>query len=141
VKPTIHVTNWSSRRLHGPGRLVCIMAKPRYWERGAGTVRVLTPGAEFLDKVRDGRILMEEYRSIYERTMQRELSIGELSPGRLVFVDGRGERFPVAGGDTLCCACARDEAAAGRCHRCWAARALVGAGWRVVLDGVPLEAS
>jgi len=35
-----------------------------------------------------------------------------------------------------CCACSRAAAAAGMCHRVWAAEALARAGWRVVLDGV-----
>lgn len=42
-RPTLHLTNWSSRRLHGPGRRWSIMARPRHWERGDGTCIPLTP--------------------------------------------------------------------------------------------------
>lgn len=50
-----------------------------------------------------------------------------------------GPDYIVSDGDTLCCACSRDDAAAGRCHRVWAAAALVRAGWRVILDGKELD--
>ena len=46
--------------------------------------------------------------------------------------------YPVRPGDTLFCACARDRAAEGKCHRVWAAALLVDAGWTVILDGTPL---
>jgi hypothetical protein len=42
---------------------------------------------------------------------------------------------PVPGGATLICACSREAAAAGRCHRVIAADLLKRAGWTVVLDG------
>lgn len=45
------------------------------------------------------------------------------------------ERGPVPGGATLICACSREAAAAGRCHRVIAADLLKRAGWSVVLDG------
>lgn len=44
----------------------------------------------------------------------------------------------VADGDTLLCACAREAAGRGECHRVWSARMLADAGWRVVLDGVEM---
>lgn len=43
MKPTIHVTNWSSRKLHGPGRTFTIMCMPRAWEWGSGRVEHATP--------------------------------------------------------------------------------------------------
>jgi hypothetical protein len=40
-------------------------------------------------------------------------------------------------GVTLVCTCAVSEAAAGRCHRVWAAGVLAESGYRVILDGQP----
>jgi hypothetical protein len=40
-------------------------------------------------------------------------------------------------GATLVCTCATAEAAAGRCHRVWAAAVLAEAGYAVILDGQP----
>ena len=36
--PTLYITNWSLRKLHGPGRLLTIMARPRPWEHGVGRI-------------------------------------------------------------------------------------------------------
>lgn len=44
--PTIYLSNWSSHKTpgaHGPGRKFTIMARPREWEVGEGTVAVLMP--------------------------------------------------------------------------------------------------
>jgi hypothetical protein len=132
VKPTLHITNWSSRKLHGPGRKLTIMARPRSWEHGEGKVASCTPAAAWLHSVRSGEISVDDYR----RRIEGQLGVYNLSPGSLVVVN---DGLPVRDGDTLCCACSREEAAAGRCHRVWVAQALVRAGWRVVLDGVELE--
>jgi hypothetical protein len=129
MKPTVHVTNHSSRRLHGPGRRLTIMAKPRQWEHGDGAVPAATPNPEWLFDVRAGEIPMAAYRDLIDR----RLAGHDLTPGRLMSSVGA-----VVDGDSLCCACSRDEAAAGRCHRVWVAAALARAGWRVVLDGAEL---
>lgn len=122
MKPTVYVTNWSSRKLKGPGRQLTIMAAPRSWERGDGAVLALTPDLRDLRDMQDGRITLPEYRRRFERALEG----AKLGPGDLDVRDG----------DTLCCACSRAAAAAGMCHRVWAAEALARAGWRVVLDGV-----
>lgn len=139
-RPTIHVTNWSSRRLHGPGRALTIMARPRAWERGVGRVPWLTPADSDLRDAKAGRITLDEYRSRFEAYTGGLASRGHLDPGELAVVlyDGSGSDA-VRDGDTLCCACSRADAAAGRCHRVWAAQALARAGWRVLLDGVEVS--
>lgn len=142
MKPTIHITNHSSRKLHGPGRRLTIMARPRRWEWGEGRVRCLMPLPLDLDLVRSGQITIDQYRRRFEEGLpsNRRLAPGELrfTPEADEALDLRAEVLtqPVRDGDTLCCACSRDEAAAGRCHRVWVAAALAKAGWRVVLDGV-----
>jgi hypothetical protein len=73
----------------------------------------------------------------YRRRFIAGLVSGRLGPGSLR-VTGAVLRW-VADGDTLCCACSREAAAAGRCHRVWSAEALVRAGWRVVIDGVKVS--
>lgn len=137
VKPTLHVTNWSSRKLHGPGRKWTIMSAPRKWEHGDGRVLAFVPQLMAMRAVRAGRLSLEHYKLGYLGGVElRDLSLGFLQAR----VNGTSVSDTVADGDTLCCACSRDKAAAGECHRVWAAEALVAAGWRVVLDGRELEA-
>jgi hypothetical protein len=155
--PTLHVTNWSSwKRLHGPGRAFTMMANPRHWERGKGRVPRLTPMQEWVRDAKAGRLSLDAYRALYD---ERLVTSGQLAPyGHIRDAKGRrpvgsrlapGELYAVAWGgpniimvghgDTLCCACSRAKAAAGECHRVWAAEALVRAGWRVILDGQELH--
>ncbi len=140
-KPTIHLTNWSSRKLHGPGRKFTIMARPRQWEHGEGFVYELTPPIGLLIKAQQGQINMETYRKDFMFRARRLSTMGkdilqEFQPGRLVALkSGLGIVAKLKDGDTLCCACSRAKAAAGECHRVWAAELLVEAGWRVLLDG------
>lgn len=76
-----------------------------------------------------------------------QLALGRLAPGSMSY----GHSSPTRGvpwdggfwthtgsvpdGATLICACSREAAAAGRCHRVIAADLLKRAGWTVVLDG------
>lgn len=135
MKPLVHVTNWSSRKLHH-GHVYNIMAKPRHWEHGAGNVIALTPSANLLDMVRSGQCEIEQYKAAL--TMAWAMTADDLQPGALYAV-GKTGNWTVAPGDTLCCACSKAEALLGRCHRVWAAEALAKAGWAVVLDGVEVS--
>lgn len=156
----LHLTNGSSRSLHGPGRRISMMAHPRVFELKAeqGVCPLLTPrerelallqqlvAARRVGQAPEGNAL-ETYRTALEQRWAVAERAGLLAPGRLVLVARqrlgeaqRAEAEPVRGplvghGDTLLCACSREEAAAGRCHRAWAAPFLVRAGWRVILDG------
>lgn len=137
-RPTVYVSNWSSHRTeghHGPGRKLSIMARPRAWEHGDGCVPWLTPADSDLLDVKAGWIDGNEYQRRFEVFVGMLEACGHLAPGELAV--GRVARGigAVVDGDTLCCACSRDDAAAGRCHRVWAAHALVRAGWHVILDG------
>lgn len=159
AEPTLHLTNWSSRRLHGPGRRLSIMAAPRPFElrEEEGVVGVLVPRGDevrllqqLIDARRSGAAPegepLERYRWLLERRWTTAEAEGDLRPGALGLV-GRahlpahqaGRIFRgvqrVMSGDTLLCACARSEAQDGRCHRTWAAAFLVRSGWRVILDG------
>ena len=132
-RPTIFLSNWSSYRApgcHGPGRKLTIMARPRPWEHGVGKVPACTPTTEALDSVKDGRRLVADYRAGVEAGIRG----APHAPGGLTAIIG-GKAEPVADGDTLCCGCSRERAAAGLCHRAWVAPILAAAGWRVVLDG------
>lgn len=132
--PTIYLSNWSSHRTpghHGPGRKLTIMARPRRLEHGEGRVPALTPDPLDLVDVKAGRLPVSAYR---ERFLAAH-GAKDHTPGELTAALPEVSR-PVADGDTLCCSCSRAEAAAGRCHRVWAAELLQAAGWRVVLDGV-----
>jgi hypothetical protein len=137
TESTIYLTNWSSRKLHGPGKKYTIMVNPRSWEHGAGSVYALLPLEEDLSDLRSGKIMMEEYRRRYEAGVS---GIPEwLGPGVLsadsALSHNRGKTVYLARGDTLCCACSRETAAKGECHRVWAAFFLKEAKWRVILDG------
>ena len=142
-RPTLYVTNWSSVKLHGPGRAWTIMARPRRWEHGDGVVWDLVPDPDDLDALHDGFMSAVAYREAFRRGLAAVM--GMLEPGNLHARPERRERFgdreevPVEDGDTLCCACGKRQAAEGWCHRVWAAEALIGAGWRVILDGRELE--
>ena len=133
-RPTIHLTNWSSPKFHGPGRKWTIMARPRAWEHGDGQVRNLMPPLHLLRAVKDGSITVGAYFAELEREWARSASL--LAPGLLRWVSrDMGidvDAGDVEDGDTLCCACARGAP----CHRRAAAPFLVRAGWRVILDGV-----
>ena len=137
--PTIHVINWPSRRLHGPGRRYTIMARPRRWEHGEGRVSDLTPDVDDLDALREGFLTMRAYRDVY---VEKGRGM-PLRPGGLHAYDNTSSApfapsWEVKDGDTLLCSCSKAKAAAGQCHRVWAAELLVEAGWRVVLDGKEL---
>lgn len=147
--PTLHLTNWSSRSLRGPGRRWSIMARPRHWERGDGTCIPLTPlgpPAVLLDLLVKQRqagtmdpALLARYREAMAHRWGPQEYGPDLGPGKLWAVPDEGGPMRVEDGDSLLCACSREEAAAGRCHRAWAAPVLVAAGWRVVLDGAEVE--
>lgn len=137
-RPTLHVTNWSSRKLHGSGRKWTIMAAPRAWEHGDGMVINLTPDKGDLDAVRQGFMSFRQYRTACLTLWgyQDDEDLWAFGPGELHAFTGEGdEEAPVADGDTMLCACSRDAAAHGECHRVFAAELLRRAGWRVVLDG------
>lgn len=102
-RPTLHLTNWSSRSLHGPGRKLTIMREPRAWEHGEGRVLALTPTRLALHAVWAGSLTFEEYAEV----CRADFSRCDLRPGVLHLDDGQS----VADGDTLCCACSRAEAA------------------------------
>jgi hypothetical protein len=137
-RPTLHVTNWSSRTLHGPGRKFTIMARPRRWEHGDGRVPALESNAQDFGQMRRGKLSSARYRRRYVRRMRDLAAKRRLAPGQLYAILENHARSAVSDGDTLCCACSRDKAAGGECHRVWAAEALAKAGWRVVLDGEEL---
>jgi hypothetical protein len=165
MKPTLYLSNWSSHRtpgMHGPGRKWTIMADPRHFERGEGRVESLAPLGSRLHRLlraaladRGNVATMEAYRAAFDAAMETRLAGGLLSPergtgyrldGRLWAMGAPGHMTALPGltcrvedGDSLLCACSRDEAAAGRCHRAWAAPWLLRAGWRVVLDGAEVS--
>ena len=134
---TIHLTNASSRKLHH-GSVYNIMAMPRGWEHFNGNVPAITPTMSWLAAVRRHACTVERYREKCEQKFADSLQSGILAPGRLLV---RSFACPVLvrDGDTLVCACSREAAARGDCHRAWAAPFLARAGWRVVLDGVAIQ--
>ena len=132
-KPTIHVTNWSSKKLRGPGKRWTIITAPRLFEMGDGECNILVPRLAYVRAAKAGRLHMADYRRFYIA----EVNTDWIVPGQLLADRGM---TTVTDGDTLCCACSRKAAAKGECHRAWAAALLVRAGWRVILDGQEVRA-
>lgn len=141
-RPTLHLTNWSSRALHGPGRKLTIMADPRRWELGEGYEMIGQPSGHLVALMRaalverrtgNGHAALDVYRAAMEKHWRGAAWNDMLRPGHLPWArhDGRAHG-PVMDGDTLLCACARGA----ECHRRWYAPHLAAAGWRVILDGV-----
>lgn len=137
-QPTLHITNWSSRNLHGPGRKWSIMAKPRHWERGDGRLLDFTPDQDALTQVKQGVIDFSEYERRFRAKAERMAMFRK--PGWLFAYCGNGKIVAadfrqVRDGDTLLCACSVAAANIGHCHRVWVADILRQAGWAVCLDG------
>lgn len=139
-RPTLHVTNWASRKLHNPGgRRWTIMAKPRpqYGELGDGRILQLQPDEPDLDDIKAGRISVDEYQRRFLESVAWHIGQGRrLEPGFLQGELLNRVSIPVGDGDTLCCSCSKEAAAANNCHRVWSAALLLQFGWRVILDGV-----
>lgn len=136
--PTVYLSNWSSHRTpgaYGPGRKWSIMARPRRWEYGEGSVAALVPDTGDLLAVKSGEMTPEAYRGAYLRLVARRIKLERipLHPGGLLATTPL-DPVPVAHGDSLLCACSVQAARAGHCHRTWAAAFLVTMGWDVVLD-------
>ena len=148
--PTIYLasaaqTNADRKRGLPVGHRLTIMHSPNTerGETGLGRVPVLTPtDAEWYDL---GRPLIEARRhkrpldpadvAAYRGALETRWAAADLSPGVLLAHAYTGQREPVPDGAVLMCACSRAHAAAGECHRVWAAPFLVRAGWTVILDG------
>lgn len=124
-----------------------IQACPAPWMIGAttGSVPVLAPQGQeailmrLLVKDRQmSRPLNVEgiaaYRALYTARILGLAKAGALDPGFLQ----DDQQSPIEQTVALICSCSVADAAAGRCHRAWAAEVLAKRGtWDVVLDGVP----
>ncbi len=153
-RPTLHVTNWHSSTLHGPGRAFTVAPRPVAWERGRGRVSVLsvqTP-AEFklLGRVEEAREAVGDLSPIHAtvRDLRRALEArwalllaeGALAPGKLGAPTADPDvLMSLQDGDTVCCSCTVIDALCGLCLRWWFAPFLVRAGWKVVRDGQEVE--
>ena len=146
-KPTLHITNWSSKKLHGTGKKWTIMARPRQWENGDGNIFRLTPWPEDLDALKTEKCSLAEYKNRYDEKvfgthatadMLEPIWSKDLSPGFLR-ADVGNFSVVVQDNDTICCGCSREASLSGLCHRAWAASYLLEAGWNIVLEGIQLS--
>ena len=145
MRPTLYLTNLSSRKHHGPGRKVCAMANPRRFEQGDGRCSRLAPAKADLLAVQAGSMGLAEYRRRVEEHIRPDgpEDYG-LAPGGLRFdfedADDQGYEPGVhlRDGDTLFCACARPGSSRRRhpCHIELLPPFLVRAGWDVRIDGI-----
>ncbi len=143
----IHLTNWGSKT-KGPGKVWSIMAVPREWEYGDGSVPALRPRKEAVLAAHAGTLSREEYRARFlDPRLSGVYMLGEfelsMRPGEMIaFPEGSLlEHVLVQDGDSLCCACGRKKAAQNRCHRTLSAALLTKFGWEVYLDGEPFPSN
>ncbi len=155
---TVHLTNFASQRLHGPGPLLHIMAAPPPFVLAhvAGRVPELIPKGQEQDYMR-ALVARRQRREIiptndpaltaYRDTYTARIRALAALPGAdglppwpaYVTANCPPQGIALPDGATLVCTCAVSEAAAGRCHRVWAAAVLAEAGYNVILDGQPLN--
>ena len=149
TRPVLHATNLSSRRQHGPGKLLCAMARPRPHEREAmsGWFPQLAPPVA-VKMLRQAKVMeRKDYNRACHDAWESMLKSDLLTPGKLVpFIDlySTSLGYPAKDGDTIFCACARPEnrkegsiesQGGSVCHLERVARWLVAAGWDVMLFG------
>ena len=127
------------------GRAYRIMAYARTFELGDGCVAMLAPSTP--EELSLLRIIVRRRRAFQdcaeEAAAYRALlearwlaGLGAVAPGQLLVASPTPTGADLVGsGDALCCACSAADAAAGRCHRAWAAPLLARVGWTVFLDG------
>ncbi len=150
-RPTIYLCASSARRpdKRGTGARYSIMAMPRAWEHGDGTVTELVPPKPLLRAVQKGEVSWAFYELELRRRWTKEIVQWDdtFKPGFVFARQGSGsvlhhrtglsERtdrlIQVRSGDALFCGCAEGKP----CHRRIAAEYLHNAGWNVVLDGKP----
>lgn len=135
---SIYLSNWNSYRTegaHGPGKKWSIMARPRHWEHGDGSVPLLIPDEQDLLDIQRGVITEDVYRGKYLALVAHRIRVQgkPIAPGSLQAKTPTGVT-PVGDGDTLLCACGVEKARAGKCHRMWAGGFLALLGWNVYLD-------
>lgn len=133
----LYLSNWSSPALHGPGRKWTIMVAARRWEKGDGFIWALQPAYKDLREMKAGRMDLAEYKDRFVRKVEARGRF-MAGPEMMLATLPDGTFYAVQPGDTLCCACSKEAAAKGECHRAWSAPLLVKYGWRVCLDGVVL---
>jgi hypothetical protein len=154
----VYVTNFARQAFRGPGPLLHFMVAPPSYMRPyvAGSVPALIPQGAEQDLMREllalrGRgeklptdhPVLAAYRDAYTARL-RALAALPGADGLPPWPAYTTTNCPPQGlalpdGATLVCTCAVSEAAAGRCHRVWAAAVLAEAGYRVILDGQPLN--
>lgn len=144
MRPTLWLTNLSSKKWHGSGRKVCAMARPRHFEKGDGRCSRLAPMAADLLAIKAGSMGLAEYRRRFEDRLRPESAEDHnLAPGVLRFdfddneEEGDAYVSRIRDGDTVFCSCARPGSKSRRtpCHLEAAVPFLVRAGWDVRLDG------
>lgn len=153
-RPTLHVTNWSRRDLHGPGRAFTIAPRPSASERGSGHVQLLsvaTPHELRLMAAVEARAeatgdldptdeVVRNLRRALEARWGALRQRGALRPGELSApTHDPSVSTPLRDGDTLCCSCPVWRAQHSLCLRQWLAPVLVAAGWRVIRDGKEVD--
>ena len=144
MRPTLYLAGLQARRHHGPGRKLCAMALPRWFERGDGRCHDAAPAVQDLIEVQRSGDLAR-YRVACEDRWANYLAAVRLHAlpadgpgwGLTYCLPGTEDHAPVEDGDTLFCSCAAPGSPRWKhpCHLEILAPYLVRAGWDVVLWG------
>jgi hypothetical protein len=120
-----------------PGRKLSIASRSPHGHEPEGKVESLVPRTEDLRFFNNKEISQDEFRDRYVKHV--EASGVKLAPGKLVWNPysffRRGDEQLVESGDVLYCLCLYAQKGGLECHRLWAAKLLMNAGWDVILHG------
>lgn len=120
-----------------PGRKLSIASLSPRGHEPEGKVEGLVPRAEDLRFLNNKEISQDEFRDRYVKHI--ESSGVRLAPGKLMWNPysffHRGDEQLVESGDVLYCLCLHAQKDGLECHRLWAARLLMNAGWDAILHG------
>ena len=136
-KPILFVGGWEDENKPA-GKKLSIASRTPHGVDPDGKVDILVPRAEDLRLYNTKVISLDEFRRRYIAVIET-IGLKKLAPGKLVWAPfsffDQDKIQPVLPGDFLFCHCIKSSGNGLECHRLWAARLLVQAGWEIVLDG------
>jgi hypothetical protein len=135
--PVLFVGGWEDPEKPS-GRKLSIASRTPHGVDPDGKIDALVPRAEDLRLYKTNEISLDEFRRRYFEVVE-DFGVKKLAPGKLMWSPfsffRRDDAQPVEAGDFVFCTCVKSSGQGLECHRLWAARLLVQAGWDVVLDG------
>ena len=141
TKSVLFVGGWEDQQ-KPLGRRLSIASRTPHGVDPDGKIDALVPRAEDLRFYNTNEISLDEFKRRYFEVVET-FGVKKLVPGKLVWSPfsffRQGDSQLVEAGDFVFCTCIKSSGQGLECHRLWAARLLVQAGWDVVLDGKKFE--